>query len=343
MRNGYLAVDLFFILSGLVISANYSTRVIDIATGLDFMRLRFFRLYPLHVVLLFSFVFLECIKFFLQGEVGVIPAKKPFSGGESFPAFIANIFLIHGLVVNQPNWNGPSWSISCEFFAYVLFVILGTTKLIHKVAFFIIGSGVAAVAYVAIVLGRGTLDVVFYLGIVRCLAGFFLGMLIFKFAGKMRLRWQSTFSVYQLIVSIAIILCMTLVSGPLVVLIIPLFALAIALLQADRGPVVPLLMCTSVQFLGRISYSIYMVHSIIIVCILIVLKRLNPMVLDLGTKKLIVAVNPWVGDFLVLGTIIMVLAVASKTYSLIEEPGRLFGRKLVQSPGDRIDKRVLRT
>ena len=48
VRHGYLAVDLFFILSGLVISSNYSLRLNNLSEVKEFLLLRFFRLYPLH-------------------------------------------------------------------------------------------------------------------------------------------------------------------------------------------------------------------------------------------------------------------------------------------------------
>ena len=59
IRNGYLAVDLFFILSGLVITANYGTRIVSVSDARRFMTLRFFRLYPLHFAMLAAFLVLE--------------------------------------------------------------------------------------------------------------------------------------------------------------------------------------------------------------------------------------------------------------------------------------------
>ena len=52
-RNGYMAVDLFFILSGFVIYANYSGKIYNTASALRFIVLRFFRIYPLHLAILF--------------------------------------------------------------------------------------------------------------------------------------------------------------------------------------------------------------------------------------------------------------------------------------------------
>src|ERR1039457_3262386 len=72
VRNGYLSVDLFFILSGFVIAANYSAQIVDIPTSLRFLGLRFFRLYPLHIVMLGAFICLECCKLAAQHAFGTI-------------------------------------------------------------------------------------------------------------------------------------------------------------------------------------------------------------------------------------------------------------------------------
>jgi peptidoglycan/LPS O-acetylase OafA/YrhL len=76
-----------------------------------------------------------------------------------------------------------------------------------------------------------------------------------------------------------------------------------------------------------------MVHQIVVIFILIVMKRLVPTFVDPGTGKAFVMISPWLGDFLVFGVVATVLLGAWGTYQLIEEPGRLFGRRLVASSG----------
>jgi peptidoglycan/LPS O-acetylase OafA/YrhL len=346
VQNGYVAVDLFFILSGLVISSNYLPRITNLGDAKRFFGLRLFRLYPLHLAMLGAFLALECAKLVAQHAFAVAPgAQSPFTGDNSFGALVANLFLLNGLhVLPTPSWNGPSWSISCELAAYLVFGIVALRGIVRSRLFFPVGSVMAAVCYAAVAIERGTLDVRADWGIVRCLAGFFLGMLICRFEGRNMLS-QSPMLVWasEVGVMVALVLVMSFASGPLLVFVIPLFVIAVALLQSDRGPVARLLISPVAQFLGRISYSIYMVHSFLVVCLLIILKRLFvfPMALNSIRERPIVLLNPWIGDLLVLGIVVAVVAAASATYAFIEEPGRRFGRRLFSGPRNRVSVLVL--
>lgn len=74
------------------------------------------------------------------------------------------------------------------------------------------------------------------------------------------------------------------------------------------------------------------------VCLLIILKRVFvlPTAINPITGKPIIMINPWIGDLLVLGIVVVVVVTASATYALIEEPGRLFGRRLFANSRNRL-------
>lgn len=134
---------------------------------------------------------------------------------------------------------------------------------------------------------------------------------------------------YQGAIALAVIGCLSLLSGAFVVAVIPLFVMLVASLQSDFGPLARALQTRPAQFLGRISYSLYMVHLVIIVGFLMIMKRLAPMSFDPAIGRTLVTINPWIGDILLVMLVAIVLATASITYRLIEEPGRIFGRKFV--------------
>src|SRR5436190_20816730 len=123
LRHSYLFVDFFFVLSGFIITANYRTRLLKGFSFWNFMLLRFCRVYPLHFAILIAFVGLEFARYLFGGLVGGA-ANDKFSGSRSVEAIVTNILLIHSLGVHGTlTWNPPSWSISTEFYTYVIFAI----------------------------------------------------------------------------------------------------------------------------------------------------------------------------------------------------------------------------
>src|SRR5258708_1350832 len=123
LRHSYLFVDFFFVLSGFVITANYRARLLSGFSFWHFMFLRFGRLYPLHFATLAALVVLEVVRYRFDGLFGGEPGTK-FSGPHSIEAIVTNVFLVQGLGVHDMlTWNQPSWSISTEFYTYVVFAV----------------------------------------------------------------------------------------------------------------------------------------------------------------------------------------------------------------------------
>jgi peptidoglycan/LPS O-acetylase OafA/YrhL len=113
---GFLGVDLFFILSGFVISYNH---VETFAGGVGgtayrrFMSSRFARVYPVHLVILFALVVAVRV---MHAPVGTTDPAR-WSTGQ----LIESLLLIHAWTGHAAAWNAVSWSISCEWFVYLLF------------------------------------------------------------------------------------------------------------------------------------------------------------------------------------------------------------------------------
>lgn len=233
--------------------------------------------------------------------------------------------------LNELSWNFPSWSISCEFFAYIVFGLLALTGVLRSALFPIVATLFAGVAYCALAAEFGNLDITYDWGGARCFAGFFLGSsIIFIGSFISRVVPDSVLQMAEVAVVVVAITLMCLVTGPIVVSVIPLFIAAIALLQRDKGPVARLLRLQSIQFLGTVSYSIYMVQLFVILSATIILKRVFkiPVSTDPHTQRITMIMNPWVGDIVLIGILLSVLLLATMTYKLIENPGRGLGRQL---------------
>ncbi|MGY3079930.1 peptidoglycan/LPS O-acetylase OafA/YrhL [Bradyrhizobium sp. LM6.10] len=107
-----LFVDMFFILSGFVISYSYPSDARGLKAYSRFMIRRIARIYPLHFLTLLVFVLL--IGFGLDRSARSTPLD-----------FLYNLVLLQAWgVTDHLSFNSPSWSISAEFFCYLVFPLL---------------------------------------------------------------------------------------------------------------------------------------------------------------------------------------------------------------------------
>ena len=110
VSNGYLMVNLFFVLSGFVIFKAYGNQIQTKSDLFKFQFLRFGRLYPVH--LLFICIFL-CY------------TATPFLQ-TNWTALSEQLLLIQAIGPNDSRefFNPQAWSISVEFYAYFLFGLI---------------------------------------------------------------------------------------------------------------------------------------------------------------------------------------------------------------------------
>ena len=114
VQNGVLAVDFFFVLSGFVIAYNYIDKINSKKELITFQKKRFYRLYPLHLLTLFVFIFIELLKLFATKYTDFETTYIPFGDFNNYYSLISNFFLVHGLY--GWSFNLPSWSISTELY-----------------------------------------------------------------------------------------------------------------------------------------------------------------------------------------------------------------------------------
>src|SRR5258708_2731325 len=104
IKNGFLFVDFFFVLSGFVIASSYGDKLRSGFSIPQFMFLRLGRLYPLPIFVLLLYL------------------PIAMTGGYSWSSFWVTALLLqafsHG---GLGNWNPPSWSISAEVWTYLAF------------------------------------------------------------------------------------------------------------------------------------------------------------------------------------------------------------------------------
>lgn len=281
LNHGYLAVDFFFVLSGFVIGYAYDDRWGKMSLGAFFKR-RLVRLHPMVVmgaligVLLFYF-----------GACEVFPkiAATPWwqvlliflLACTMFPA--SRAWDIRGWGETCPV-NGPSWSLFYEYIANILYALV-----IRHFPRFVLGLFVAAAAVLTIDLtlnlnlfgllpaDRGAAYTVIggwslnptqvYIGFSRLLYPFFAGLLLARLGAKIRLRggfwWCSLLVAAALTMPHVGSTSVPWIDGGYQALMILLvFPLIVAIGAGSRvSDPRSVRVC---QFLGEISYPLYITH-----------------------------------------------------------------------------------
>ena len=179
ISNFYLFVDFFFVLSGFVITYAYGKRLKSWLDVWTFMLLRFWRLYPVHVFVLALLILFQFVKWYFDGFLGG-KVGEGLLDNESLSSIVTHLLLVHSLgFTPRHQWNGPSWSISTEFYTYILFaavmVLTRSADTMRKLAIFALVAGSLTV----LILYPGKLDVVRDYGIFRCIYGFGIGYFTF--------------------------------------------------------------------------------------------------------------------------------------------------------------------
>ncbi len=257
----YLFVDLFFILSGFIISyANRADRSTAMTSGeaAKFLGNRFARIYPLHFVCLYALVLYNLI----ISLAGYFKGKQAFADYwpvQHITALIAQTVLVQSAGPSSwIDWNVPSWSISAEIFSYIAFVLLVNLRTRNTPAQMILLVVVPLVFYGYIYGWGKNLDIINGIAPLRCLAGFSLGMLTFYFRGYLDNISRLLLNIMQILGVVVVFFDLAFAWNDLIV--IPAFTMLVYCTWSDRGMLSRFLSLQPIQILGEISYSVYLVH-----------------------------------------------------------------------------------
>lgn len=319
IERGRLAVDFFFILSGFVLAHVYGVQIRDGRySHRRFLIARLARIYPAHIAVL---AFMAAI-----AVIGLV-LEQPFDvRSYSIPGFLSAVALIHAwFPATTPNeWNGPSWSLSAEWAAYLAFpafTFIGLRK--GRKAWVTIGLAVAL--FIAIDAGyRARYGEILthaelVLGVLRIVPEFLFGIGLYQLGS--RLRIGPTVSAIFAVGSVATLLLLMGLSADerIIVGVAGLVILSLALLArsgADRAFTPPWALEA-----GEASYALYLVH----LPLLIVWKNTMAMMGD-GDSAYRLSI-PEAGLLL-----IITIASAFVLHSLWERPARRWVRRRFLSP-----------
>jgi peptidoglycan/LPS O-acetylase OafA/YrhL len=328
IRYGWLFVDFFFVLSGFVTTHGYAPQIANLDSAFRFIKRRFFRLYPLHFCTL-AFSLAWTLLFVTAHMIGRMKfpelIHQTYFFDLSFKQIGSHLLLLQGFVSDwrDVGFNVPSWAVSVEFWAYIIFAIccllLGS--------YLVLGQLFLTFACLLLLYALANEEVVWYGNMLRSLAGFSLGSATYLLLTKLKSNQVSVLFMTALegivVAEMLVFLWCALRRGgtdntihqlqwlsPIV------FAQIIAIFSFEGGTISKLLNRPILNRAGAYSYSTYMVHTLILNIIFIFLIGL----MRLGVLN--VFISKTAGTAILLLFIGGLWYVSRLTYDKIERPGR---------------------
>ena len=254
----YLMVDLFFIMSGFIIYHVYGEffkRNIQTTTFNKYIRARLARVYPLHIITLILTIVLVVSQHFKWDE---------FFNPRAIPTHVLMLqsFGLHSIYT----WNVPAWSISAEFAAYMIFPVFAFVLYRSKIITPLIISTLIIFIYCLLAFklsksngttGLYNLDQTYDYGYLRGIAGFLAGGMIYQLYLK-KIFYFLKADATLIILSALLLACLHF--GVTDLVFIPVFLLLVLSTAYNTGRVKQFLSNRFLQWLGDISYSVYLLQ-----------------------------------------------------------------------------------
>lgn len=320
---GY-AVDVFIILSGFVIFFLLDHQP---SSYRAFIVRRFFRLFPLFFVVLLVSALLHDWK---AAAIDLIPWQSEALAGSRrihadtsayfWPHFFTHLTMLHGvtpLPSSDYAFVGQAWSISVEWQFYLVAPFL----------FWMIAAGkwrALAVSVATICVLRFTNFG--YEGFAVRQAGYFLvGILSYFAYRRLHAARIEPALIDAMVVVAAAAVYLFLNKGLSLMLWAVAFGLIVAQAQTKRSLAqtfgLAVLNHPILQWIGAVSYSIYMVHALVLTAMIYAILAVAPEI-----------PQQWFALALLAATAVLSVAVSAVTHRLIEKPGMSWGKRLSATP-----------
>ena len=336
VRNGSVGVNFFFVLSGFVIMLAYGGRIRSWRGAVDFTVARIGRLWPLHLFVMFAML-LYMLARWTMDQAGVYAMNDAVIPDMLVWRFLQQALMLHAFANDTGGEiNAVSWSIAVEFWCYLLFAAIA---LVRRRLFAILIS--AALFFLAFCVLIGLLEVPFgnaRQGLWRAIYYFTLGAISYVAFDRLHRRGVSVGTTVELgVILIYGIVIYYWRDLPLQNLWGALtFAPGMVLLALGTGGVTRILNTRFFRMLGDRSYSIYMLHMLVLLGL-----GISTRLAERVTGFTLTEIRPWPGGEIealsygstlaanaaFIGLVAVIVILSGWTYRHIELPGQRAARR----------------
>lgn len=324
-QNGAPILELFFVISGFVMSMTFADSIRNGRGFAAYLIRVSCRLFPLHWLTLAPLVL-------LIGAKALAGARHDFSSAFSLESLIPQIFNVHTWFGYGLTWNYPAWTLSGEMAAYLIFAVvmlaIGSRggRLLASLLLIVISGAIFAAEL-------GPREGYNVISVARCVVGFFVGYVLFDLWRWRQIQSARTGTIIELIAVAGFAVSLhARFDGAAYFINYPLVAFVVWAFASGKGVLSKLIANPVLLWLGKISFSLYMIHAVIKIYLaqaFFVAERVTGdqyyhwfQVIGGEPIRLISLGSAGANDLMLLGYLAVAFAAAALLYRFVEEPTR---------------------
>ncbi len=327
----FLVVEMFFVLSGFLVTRACADRIHGSRDVAMFVVKRLGRLYPLHLAVLLAWIAIFYGKQVINAistAAGIDLGMTPLASQASFDPgyFLLNLSMLHGIGIQDSlDFNFPAWSISAEFMAFLIVMVVFALARDRRtrVGVAVVALG-ACIVYVVLTWWRfGPPDApnlpLLHKSLPRAAAAYFIGVLAFEWQRNRRAR--ATDRQHGVMQALTVTCLMALVLNHEIFFFAQLlgsglWAVLIVSLQSGQGWLARCLSLPQLVWIGQRSYAMYMTHALLLLIV---------------QRRVALLEDAWLQNLAYGAYLAAAVALAAMAHRYIERPGyrpfqRLAGR-----------------